>query len=247
MQDFGLGLLLVDYGGAYTGYHTYGWQGAIGYGILGAGVGAVAGTALAATYLASPLLVAGMSFVYWGEYLGHGAPWYPTQDEMEKIDDAKKLIRETPGFGWLNIPTTILIADHDKWWGLSPNFAPMCIYLRKDLLELPTVLLASVIVHESTHQYQLPVWKIAWVYLGSDVQKDIPGYGEYHPYEEQSEFLNVHFENKALKKSLTIAEIKQYFPSMSIYYGTFLDDQATSMKNVRSITGNQISDPAVIF
>jgi hypothetical protein len=104
-------------------------------------------------------------------YFWNGAPSYPDDNQAKKIEQATNLIRQSSFWGWINIPTTILILDHKGWWGLSPRFAPMSIYLRKDLLDFPIEMIASTIVHESIHQLQLPFIKPFWVWAGGNEKK----------------------------------------------------------------------------
>jgi RHS repeat-associated protein len=231
-------------GGAAWGGYNYGWQGALGYGAIGLIAGGTAGIMFAF----SPLLLTILTVGYWTEYMLNGSPSYPDANQAAKLEEAKRLIRETPGYGSSYIPTTILIADTESWSGLSPNFAPFSIYLRKEVLELPTVMIASTIVHESVHQTQIPILKSLLNALGYITENPAYEWGEYSPYHCQANFLRSVFMQQKGKETFTISEIQRVenYPSNSTIYESYLTDLQYSFEYNRSMIGNRIENPPII-
>jgi RHS repeat-associated protein len=229
--------------GAGWGAYNYGWRGAIGYGILGGGSAAAMAAIIAAQPGAGSILLGILTLGYFGEWISNGLPAYPKSEvHKEKIKAAIDLIKNTPGYGKSYIPTTILISKKMKDSGLSPYLAPLSIYLREDILDLPTEFVASTIVHEARHQWQ-GINKFNLAAWGSFYQAE---YLEFSPYQIQSNFLRQIFKNKTGNEILTIELIQNNFPSDTENYNNYLVDLKDSFQTVKSFGGKSIDKPAIV-
>ena len=140
---------------------------------------------------------------------------YPEEWERSKINAAISLIQSTTGFE-KEYPSFIGVfgrKSQDRW-GHSPNMQWYSmnsnVYLNEKALELPSNLLASLIVHEVAHSHQFAVIKGL--------------YGEFTAYQAQSDFLNkigVHI-------SIKSASFTQQYPNPITR--EWIIDQAESFK-----------------
>jgi hypothetical protein len=143
----------------------------------------------------------------------------PTSTQQRIIDEAKELIRRTAGFShyadWLD-DMEVRVCQHDGWWGLAPHLTNQIIYVSDMLLaNVPTVFVASTLVHEMHHALvELPVFQAT-------------GRGEMWAYQAQSRF--IHFRGQAN----TSAGIKAVFPTYtSAHFDNYLTDQRDAFRLV---------------
>jgi hypothetical protein len=140
------------------------------------------GVMLSAAFATTPII----ENAFWG------FPHLPTTAEKNKITAAENIIKATPlykryygsFYGIYNGTTETTYAGTDVLpWGNSPKVSwyslNTSLWLHKKAIELPDILLASLIVHEATHAGQFFLTK-----------GNVPT--EKAAYEIQSDFLKLH-------------------------------------------------------
>jgi hypothetical protein len=117
------------------------------------------------------------------EFLFYKRPQSPTQTQQSKIDDAIKIIKASHGYEKYYTKSIYIMKDGDKVpWGVSTSMQwydfNSTIFINETALQLPNVMLASLIVHECVHSRQIMIAKGL--------------YGEPEAYDIQSKFLHRH-------------------------------------------------------
>jgi hypothetical protein len=157
------------------------------------------------------------------EFWYYNKPQSPTKVQQDKIDDAIKIIKASHGFEKYYSNSIYIMKDGDTVpWGISTNLQwynfNSTIFINENALQLPDILLASLIVHESVHSRQIMIAK--WFN------------GEPAAYDIQSKFLHSH--NVSGKAS----QVTKRFGSGDILR-RWVKDQAESMNEYNT------KDPAI--
>jgi hypothetical protein len=147
---------------------------------------------------------------------------FPTPAEDIALDDARELIKATPGFEiyanrYSGTYTRVVpFEDHKRMWALEPHFSTSMVIVTDRLVnEADTVFLASTIVHEMVHRVQAPGYKgTSW--------------GESAAYQAQSDFLRAN--------GIEGVHVQQAFATFPNTPDQYLNDLSQSFRdhNVRS-------------